>query len=170
MRISIILLFLTAIGCGFFKKNKQNTNVSDINVVQNDSNTPLGYKTLQSFKGDTLSYIKENFLNNKRSYIGKDVNYLIGNLEVPVHHYLPHLLTEVDTVSGMTLLFYSDVQREVRGKNKVDPLVLVLKWKDSMPFDSIGTITRKNKLAWTDNEKKYIGKQIIKDISLVKYN
>jgi hypothetical protein len=53
------------------------------------NNQSNGIIMLNKFKGDTLGYVQQNFIDNKQKYIGKDLNTFLKDVEIPIKSYIP---------------------------------------------------------------------------------
>ncbi|MBD0724102.1 hypothetical protein B6A10_02815 [Flavobacterium sp. L1I52] len=66
----------------------QKLRTSSENSVVSIAKNP-NYKEFRYFKGDTLKYLLINFnTKNQNYYIGKPLNVLLNDLELPINYYL----------------------------------------------------------------------------------
>lgn len=140
--------------------------------ISKKSEVAVGGKhiALSKFQSDTLGYIQNNFINNKQKYIGKDLNTLLRDLEIPVRSYTWAIsYKEPSTTPSITLNFYPKdlVTKKLNRSDK--PVDLIITWKPALPQDTVLKMVRANKSAWTKTEADYYGKQIIGDILTTKY-
>lgn len=126
------------------------------------------YEPLNKFEGDTLKYLQTNFLlTNKDFYKGKPLSILLHDLEIDVKAYSGSSGRDLDYSKSLSLNFYSRQQKKDKIKEKKDPLVLIIDWEVELPQQKIVELLRKNDGRWTEEEKKYYGQHIIKDIEMV---
>jgi hypothetical protein len=52
----------------------------------------------------------------------------------------------------------------------IKPVNIIIMWTPSLPKDSVDNLLKKNKGAWTNDELKYFGKQIIGDVTTTKWD
>jgi hypothetical protein len=187
MKKQFIILLIILSACSTLKKpsaisnsqqplNKPDTtsnsheisNKADITVSTNQSSS---YEPLEKFKGDTLGYVQHNFIDNKQKYIGKDLNTLLKDVEIPVKSYIPSGSTNQPTIMpAMHLEFYTSNQVTER-LNSPDKLVdIIIIWSPPLPYEGVEKMWLNNKGAWTDAERNYYGKQIIGDILTTKFD
>lgn len=142
------------------------------------------YKKLAAYKGDTLSYLRENFIARKSTYLNKPAKVLLAALEIPVVKYItsddysPHhnrspLNQERDAegiikVRGIYFKFENDAVWMAKINSKKITNTLYLTFEE--PFDNRHTLYlyKKHKGAWVQQTSDYYGSIIIKDISLIK--
>ena len=66
--------------------------------------------------------------------------------------------------------FYPKNVVDIKKFNKIDPVILNIVWETPLPKDEVLPILLKSKGVWTNEEKEYYGKQIVKDVVLTNYN
>lgn len=152
---SIILLCC----CSVLKQPKENY----INKLQ------AHYKPLKTYNKDTISYVKENFVLNKKNYIGKEINELLKDLEIPIITYKLGPDPNMKDYFYISLQFFND--KVVNGKisNKIDPLIMPIVLEQPIEITVPLGLFRKNQQKWTSEETVYWGKQKIKDIGIVDF-
>jgi len=127
------------------------------------------YIPLLRYKGDTLGYVEHNFINNKQKYVGKNLNTLLNDLEIPIKSFIPNIsyLTN-DDVPSVYLQFFPLKEASRRKHTVKRPVDIIIKWANTLPMDTVFLLGRKNNYSWTDEERKYFGKQIIGDVLTTK--
>jgi hypothetical protein len=162
MKIFIIILVTLLSACSVLR----NTDSSSQSFYQHNN-----YVNLKNFKGDTLGYVQHNFLDNKQMYAGKDLNTLLKDVEIPVKSFIP-VLNELDnkSCSAIHLFFHSVAQDRAMMSSPQKPVDLIIIWSAPLLFDSVYFMWKKNDGEWTDVNRKYFGKHIVKDIMTTKYH
>ena len=125
------------------------------NKVSEDQNK--SYVPFIKYNGDTLAYLLHNFYHNKEKYIGKDLNTLLRDLEIPITSYgsgYPDAQWGLGTYS--VLYLNSSPQKK--------PLIIIINWTQTLKYDSVNALLYKSKGKWKDDFREYYGKQIIEDI------
>ncbi|WP_188219633.1 hypothetical protein [Flavobacterium pokkalii] len=81
----IMIIFLIGISaCKSMQKLRTSSENSVVSIAKNPN-----YKEFRYFKGDTLKYLLINFnTKNQNYYIGKPLNVLLNDLELPINYYL----------------------------------------------------------------------------------
>lgn len=159
-KYSIILLIIFSACTALRESNKTVSN-----------NQSKNYKTLNSFKGDTLGYVQHNFINNKKKYVGKDLFTLLKDVEIPIKSYLPDVnIIDKNTTPAIYLQFYPYDQAMEREHSQNKPVDIIIVWSFKLPSKSIDSLWRTNKGEWKEAERIYFGKQIIKDIVTTDWN
>lgn len=161
MKKYLIIIFLGIVS-SYNTYSQTDTRVSEI------KDTP--YVALKKYNGDTLGYVQQNFIDNKSKYIGKELNILLSDLEIPVKSCLISSSTRnVKDMPETYLQFYSPTESTKRRYSKHRPVDIIIIWSQPLPIDSGIFLIKKNKLVWTEEERKYFGKQIIGDILTTKW-
>ncbi len=111
------------------------------------------YFSLASFKSDTLSYLKKNFIVNNSIYLNKSVGYLINHLELPVLNYAVisggNFIegNEPEQCIGMYLYLCKDysirLNNSIFGKGSMPPNLIVF-FKKPMLYETV--IQRRRKI------------------------
>jgi hypothetical protein len=164
MKTYIPIILMLILGCKSIKTTNDN--------VQNSNNYIPKYQKLSTFKGnanDTLTYVRTSIIGRKNKYIGKELNVLLNDLELPVRTYLIGLSNKKGLSPSLTLEFYPRNVMEIKRQNKIDPVILVIEWEKPLPLSIADSLMVKNKAIWTKEEKEYFGKQKVKDIVLTDY-
>ena len=160
----IPLILLLLIGC------KSITPTTD--KVSKETTIVAKYQKLNTFKGttnDTLAYMRTSIIDRKSEYIGKELNVLLNDLELPIKRYLIGTSRKVGISHGITFEFYPNNVVNLKINSKIDPVILNIYWETPLSTDIIFPMKIKNQNIWTNEEKEYYGKQIIKDIGLTDY-
>ena len=195
MKNNLIILFIFLSACGTLRntdKTKSPTQNNNTKLVKrpdaavfNQNNTTLSVKKpdtiftivqtnnyvhLQNFKSDTLGYVQHNFIDNKQKYIGKVLNTLLNDVEIPIKSFIPGD-SEINNriIPLIYLQFYTFNQASQRKDTPKKPVNIIIEWSHPLPFDSVFGLVRRNKFSWTEEERKYFGKQIIGNILTTKW-
>ncbi len=164
MKIFFPTLLMLLLGC---------KSVKTTDSVFNNTTTIPKYQKLRTFKGttnDTLAYMRTSIINRKSKYIGKELNVLLNDLELPINNYrigTSHLRGISPSIS---FKFYPDNVVELKKQAKFDPVILNILWETPLPKDTVIPLLLKTGGFWTNEEKKYYGKQKVKDILLTNFN
>ena len=150
----------------------KNVKTTSTNSVSNNTTTVPKYQKLNTFKGttnDTLAYVRTSIIDRKSEYIGKELNVLLNDLELPINNYLIGTSNLRGISPSSTFYFYPRNVVDIKRYNRIDPVILTIVWETSLPLDIVLPMKIKNQNIWTDEEQEYYGKQIIKDIVLTDY-
>jgi hypothetical protein len=164
MKIYIPILLMLLLGC---------KSVTTTNSISKETTTVPKYRKLNTFKGttnDTLAYVRTSIIDRKKEYIGKELNLLLNDLELPIKRYLIGSSHLRGISPDITFEFYPNNVVNLKEKNKIDPVILNIVWETPLPKDIVLPMKIKNKNIWTNEEQEYYGKQIVKDIVLTNYN
>lgn len=135
------------------------------------------YMPLSEFKGDTLEYLKINFIDNKGKYLGKDLNHLLRDCEIPVKSYLVEYdENNYNYIYSIDLSFYSHKSTMSKIGYHLKTQRIIVVWKPALPSDSVqflihhgfGLIKSELDFDWTKNTLKYFGNKKINDLILIK--
>jgi hypothetical protein len=170
--IFTILISMSVLGCQMHKKA----------VSANRD-----YQSFSQFKNDTLGYAKANFEKNKSFYIGKTVQALVDDIEVPFQN-LPGTITITENkADGRVFMkeeYYLiefrlsnyDAANLYHNKKKYTGVIVYFEKNIPMPIytDAIRKANAenpsRNKDAWQPVESEVFGKCIIKDIMVREYD
>ena len=123
------------------------------------------YIPLIEFKGDTLKYVRYNFIKNKQKYIGKDLNTLLKDVEIPIKSYMnTDSFIDPTIMVGVILNFYSFKEASLRKEGPNKPVNIIIRWSPPLPRNIVDNLFKISKTEWTEAVSKYFGKQIIGDI------
>ncbi|NRS87716.1 uncharacterized protein YceK [Flavobacterium sp. 7E] len=140
--------------------------------VPKETTSPLKYRKINTFKGttnDTLAYVRTSIIDRKSEYIGKNLNVLLNDLELPINNYLIGSSQIRGISPDIALQFYPKNVLELKRQATIDPVILNIVWETPLPKDEVLPILLKSKGVWTNEEKEYYGKQKVKDILLTNY-
>ncbi len=141
--------------------------------VSNNTSSVPKYRKLNTFKGttnDTLAYVRTSIINRKSEYIGKELNILLNDLELPINNYLIGSSNLRGISPDISFKFYPKNVVELKRQNRIDPVILTIVWETPLPKDVVLPMKIKNQNIWTTEEQEYYGKQKVKDIVLTNYN
>ena len=143
------------------------------NSISKETTTVPKYQKLNTFKGttnDTLAYVRTSIINRKSEYIGKELNILLNDLELPINNYLIGSSNLRGISPDISFKFYPKNVVELKRQARIDPFILTIVWETPLPKDVVLPMKIKNQNIWTDEEQEYYGKQKVKDIVLTNYN
>ena len=119
---------------------------------------------LKDFKGDTASYIRANFKDNKQKYVDKELGLLLKDLQMPVKSFLFSPVFGKDSVASVHLSVYSLQEAYRRSEVPEEEVYIIPAFRTMLPLKEVGSLVKKNKGAWTKDEQRYFEHVIIKDI------
>lgn len=128
------------------------------------------YEALQSFKNDSLLYLKTNFILNKTNYLNKNISYLLNDLELPVNKYIPGIDGVPPNLyySVISIQFTNDLMvNESMEKRKQSPLILIIYFEKPISTERMNEIRSITKGNWGKDAIEIFGKEKIKDIEMV---
>jgi hypothetical protein len=139
-----------------------------------------GSAQTKCFQGDTLQYVKKCILEKQSQYIGKPLNVLLNDLELPVRSFLNGGISAQEKSGEFTTIAFYDIQAttsllaDVRGnrmrREDAKKLVfLTIRWKEALPQDIVENLQKNNSGNWTPVVQEYFGKQVIKDIIVKRF-
>jgi len=160
MKINLIILLIILSACSELKKSG-----TSISTNQNNS-----YVKLIKFKGDTLGYVQHNFIDNKQKYVGKDLNTLLKDIEIPIKSYMPGVSMLNDfIVTHLVLQFYTVEDSYSRNFSANNPVDIIITWPKPLSKASVDSLSAKTKGVWTNDARKYFGNKITQDIFTTKW-
>lgn len=162
----VVLMLLGLIACNC--SNKTNKSTSKVSIQNPLDTIKYKYRKLALFKGDTLLYLKTNFINNKQYFIGKNISYLLKNLELPVNKYLYSPTFPPNSVyNHISLQFTNDVTVQNHINKKQSPLILILDFEQPISILRMREIQAITKGKWGSDAIELFGNEKIKDIEMV---
>lgn len=134
------------------KISQPSSNVDTIKLV---------YKPFKMYKGDTLRYLKENFVDHKAYYLNKPLKALMEKLEIKIYSTIPtsSIFERTDVFDGLMLNFsgiYKTNPRQKRG-------MLNIKLQKWFYRDTLNVIDKKN-LKLGTNIEYFFSDMIVSDI------
>lgn len=133
----------------------------------------LPYKNFEMFKGDTLSYLRNNFIVRKEYYQYKPLSDLLKDLEIPILKYTiiahPHFSIH-DKLKGIYLKFERDADILNKYDLKKVPDMLIITFKDSVDIKTIRPMLRRGKSLWTKESETYFSRKHVGNISMTHYS
>jgi hypothetical protein len=142
---------------------------SKILLAQTEANVSNKLKELNN---DTIRYTKEQIIESKDLFIGKQLDLLLRNLPLPVKEYTNAFSDRQEGVYNYTyILMYSYKEREEKVSQKKNPLAIVIKWATPLTKRELDFLGLKYLGGeWTNEVYNFFKDRIIKDISIVKYD
>ncbi|MFD1258554.1 hypothetical protein ACFQ3S_17240 [Mucilaginibacter terrae] len=170
MKYKLILLFALFISCKTIKKDGPIDVI--VKTVPRIKPVPKGpvpaYKPLSTYNGDTLNYVKQNFIDRRAAYIDKPLSILLKDLELTVKDFSSGsagVNPNEDIV--LSLEFYSYLQKKSKIAAKTTPSTIIINWKTPLPVTETIPFIKKGK--WSDEAQAYFGKQLVADIDMEDY-
>ena len=128
------------------------------------------YVALKMYKGDTLRYVQHNFINNKQKYVGKDLNTLLKDIEIPIITYEPGTSMEnTNYVPYIYLQFCTTDESNRRMFSSNHPVNIIISWPKAFSKAIIDSLWVKTKGDWTIDARKFFGKYLIRDIETTEW-
>lgn len=132
---------------------------SGVSLVKAQSALP--YKSLEDFATDTTAFIKYNFVDRKDHYEGKNLEYLLNDLQItPVLSGMGFTLEEEKEISFTSLRLYLN-------KDGVNSLYIQIHWENPPILNSyMKKLFKKygvNK--WVPRYRQTFGEYLIKNIT-----
>lgn len=162
MKKLLIIICVTIVSCNCLNKkiSKETTN---INIKD--------YKTLASFKSDSLLYIQRNFIGEQSEFAGKTINTFLDKLEIPPKSFLVGIGgSPYTTYIGVTLQFFNDVEVEKKVEIKKNPMIMNVYFETPVSSEKMDKLLTETKGNWDEKVvRKYLGDEKIKKIALVDY-
>ena len=160
MKIHLFILLIILSACSELRKSG-----TSISTNQNNS-----YVKLLKFKGDTLGYVQHNFIDNKQKYVGKDLNSLLKDIEIPIKSYITGGGMQNNFITThLVLQFYTADDSYRRNFSANNPVDIIITWPVPLSNVSIDSLWVKTKGVWTNDARKYFGNKITQDIFTTKW-
>lgn len=157
------IAMLLQIGCS----SSQNKDVRQDRNIRDS--TTYSYKMFSTLKGDTLNYIRENFISKKKFYENKPLSILLKNVELPITSHNPTFGNppNVEQVMGIHLRFDTEVTELSKFNKKKTPNSLLILLKQPINYKEAVSILKKNGRNWTNDSQDFYGKFTIEDIMFI---
>lgn len=157
MKPTLIILSVLLLGCNTYR-----------NATLKSPTRSVGYLSIKELKGDTLSYLNKNFIDNKSNYIGKELNVLLNDLELKIEDCYPSIVPNNRYITPeLSLSFETITSAYLKEKNGKKTCRLHIVFEKPMQSDTVHQFMREtNYYGWTDSHKRFFGNQIIKDVRL----
>ena len=128
------------------------------------------YRNLKSFHKDTIAYFQYNFIDNQDKYIGKSVEEVLKDLEIPIVHFVPLAPERRNKSNGVSLSYYSQGVGNIKAQNGEKFCELIVVFDHDVVYDDLSTIKKKYGDGLTPELRDYLGKQTVKKLVLYKAN
>jgi len=129
------------------------------------------YKPFSKFKGDTLKYNLNNIYKRRDFYIGKPLDSLLKDLEMPVVYFSFTSFTNGRYKNQTTSInMYQDPPRvrENKMEQGIPSPTINVYWATPLKTDEVIALSRRGKGMWTEEARAYFGKSIIGDIDVMR--
>jgi hypothetical protein len=161
----LILLLWVLVGC---KSVHQQTKVSGGSGDQ--QRTLVGYKNLESYKGDTTAYLYQNFVKQKRKYVNQPLDKILKQLEIPI---LKYTFTpngqDLSTSPGIMLKIYDERRLFHMEKTKENPNILLITWSKPLPIEEAREVLAKSFANWDKNAQQYYSTKMVGNVQITGY-
>lgn len=128
------------------------------------------YKALKEFDRDTLRYLNTNFVAHKDFYIGKKLQVLLDDLELPINYYhFTSSIHEKNLSPDLGISTYKRNQINSKFSKRENPFLLYVTWETPLPSDKLIELSRKNNGNWTGEVRDYYKEFKIKEITVSNY-
>ncbi len=174
-----LLIFL--FGCKSSRLKQEKVFVVPTDVIITPQTTKLDiscdfpFKSLESFRRDTLAFLRYNLGKRKNCYLGKPLYTLLSELNLPVKSYIPDARSRPQhSKEGIFIDFFeTDSLRSLYSKNKIIKStkikLIYFKFNNVISKKEINsTITAKHG-KWDLLTKAYYENKSIEDIRLAFY-
>lgn len=131
------------------------------------------YRPFKTFKGDTLAYLRTNFVDRMAYYQNKPLSVLLKDVEINIHTFTPiqpYFPPEDDSPYGVYLRFEDEIAYYNKKKMKKISHTLVVLIKDTIDMEKIRPMLRRNKSRWTKEIKAFYEDKIVKEIGMIRHH
>jgi len=162
MNIQYVFLLATLLSCTGLQLSGQGTG-------------GFVYKPLAEFNGDTLNYIRYNFIANKSQYIGQPASLLFDHLEPQLKSYVYTTNTVDDdsdnSLTGSYLSFLEKDETRSRSSHNRKIVKLIITFQSCMPMESLRGLYADSRPTrdWIPQVKTFFGSQVISDVEYIAY-
>lgn len=126
---------------------------------------------LLHYIGDTLAYVKTNFIDQKDRYVGKPFTVLLKDMQIPVGSYLiAPGWSDYKHFKQLIFSFYPAGEMSSRITNDKKPLIICIEFERKLLQDSAMVLRKQGHGAWRPEEERFYGRSILKDIVLTDYS
>ena len=162
--ILLIVAVFIAIGC----KTTKHQGDKKKSVLQK---TTREYKPIEVFKADTSKYVTYNFIQNKSKYLHQPLSVFTNDVNINILSYgLASDSKDKKIYTGMYLYIFSYATQQQKIAQHQDPIQLFIDFERPIDAQTAVEGYRLDDGVWKGESKKFYEKQIIKDLSIVKYN
>jgi hypothetical protein len=171
MKVYILCSFIIVlINCSTTKSAGNNLN----SRVQ-ESNNPNPMVKKDSIITDTLHYVQAEFIDKKQKYINKPLDSILNDLKIDIISFKwGSAANNRYIVPSISLSFCSKNETVYRSlvSSAIKPVIVWVAWQNPLSADSVHQLLVKsaNPGDWGIAERKYFGKQIVKDFGVVNFN
>ena len=125
------------------------------------------YRPLETFNQDTTAYLKANFEERKGLYIGKPLDKLLNDLEVPIQKYRYTFSDKHRTLyTDFTLILHRGKLKKPNGDYQFNTIIMNIKWTKTLPISIADSIRDKHEGRWSEEAAKYYREQIMGDLGI----
>jgi hypothetical protein len=157
-------LFLVALStCSCRKKQSAAIDNKSPLVQKNKNIIPL-----EAFKGDTLQFLRENFVANKSFFIHKNIKTLEENLELPILSFTPVYGGGKDWNVCVAVYLHTQNSQTIDKliDKKIRSATLRILFEEGIPDTTLLPMLRKSHGDWTQDAKTFFETKTVKDISM----
>lgn len=143
--------------------------IGQMNIKMSANQNPQ-YMKLKYFHGDTLSYVQHNFIDNKQKYVGKALNAMLKDIEIPIVSYLEGVSMENNfIVTHIYLQFNTQDQNNHRIFSAHNPVDIIITWPEPLSKESVDSLHEKTHGLWNKAAREYFGPKITADVLTTKW-
>ncbi|GEM_PF-4962245 len=158
MKNFILILSFLFFGCGSVSKNILSNSKT---IIKNE------YMPLSQFKGDTIAYIKKNFIENKDKYLGEKMKVLLNELELPILKYNVGITENLKEVYCISFIFSTDSEIDKKINSGTIPSIINVFIDQPVEISKPLSLLKESKQQWKEKEILFWGSQKIKDIGII---
>jgi hypothetical protein len=149
-------------------------NCSTSKSAGNNPN-PMVMVKKDSIITDTMYYVQTEFIAKKQKYINKPLDSILNDLKIDIKSYIPGSAHNNKYITpNISLSFCTKNETNYRSAlpGVIKPVIVWVAWQNPLPKDSVHNLLVKSidPGDWGVAERKYFGKQIVKDFGVVNFN
>lgn len=135
-------------------------------ITQSGGVRSKGYASLSKFNGDTLNYLKTNFLNQKYKYIHKPASVLLHDIEFDINSYLFGPGKNDSSIRDISLsgINRAGLTRSINSQGKAVFIYII--WGKGPSEVEAREMRTKYNGQWTKEVANFYGTYIVKDINV----
>ena len=123
------------------------------------------YKSLESFKNDTLLFLQKSILNRKQHYIDKNLNQLLKDINFPITKYSyrnKHSNKSISTGLNLKIAETSNKRNSLKNSS----INISVTWKVPLNKSIVDSLFKKSNANWISSVDEFYSKKIISDFNI----
>lgn len=121
--------------------------------------------------GDTLAYLRLNFVNEQDRYFGEPLKVLLKDLVIPVRSYLMEpSFRDRFHLAGVGIAFIPKNELDAAITKREPPLMIHIQFANKVSADSAVVLLRRDHIQWLAAEERFYGEGIIQGMVLPDYS